>query len=311
MKINKSFFLITFIFLPLVFVACSNNREFVMNKKKPLVLMSDFGLKERFVASMKGVALSVDENLKIYDLTHLIEPFNIWEASNTLAGTVKYWPKGTVFVSVVDPGVGTKRKSVVLKTKTGYYIVSPDNGTLTQVAEQQGIDTIREIDETINRRKNSGASHTFHGRDVYVYTGARLASGVISFEQVGKLLKPEVVKLKLKPASKINDKKIEGVITKVEMPFGNIVTNIPKTLFDELKIKLNSFANVKIIENNKIIFDKNIKYVSSFGFVKEGKPLLYSDSEQWIGLAINNGSFSEFYSILHRTNLKIILTKVN
>ncbi len=298
-----------FYLLLLLFLGCTNNKEFVMNNKKPLVLMTDFGLKERFVASMKGVALSVDENIKIYDLTHLIEPFNIWEASNTLAGTINYWPKGTIFVSVVDPGVGTKRKSVVLKTKTGYYIVSPDNGTLTQVAKEQGIKAVREIDETINRRKNSEESHTFHGRDVYVYTGARLAAGVIKFDEVGKLLKPEVVKLKIKKAEKINDKSVVGKITKVELPFGNIVTNIPKSLFDKLNIKLNDFVNVKISDDKKIIMDKNIKYVSSFGFVHKGMPLLYSDSEQWMGLAVNNGSFAKAYSITSVNNLEIKLTK--
>ena len=298
-----------FYILLLLFLGCTNNKEFVMNNKKPLVLMTDFGLKERFVASMKGVALSVDENIKIYDLTHLIEPFNIWEASNTLAGTIEYWPKGTVFVAVVDPGVGTKRKSVVLKTKTGYYIVSPDNGTLTQVAEEQGIEAIREIDEKINRRKNSEESHTFHGRDVYVYTGARLAAGVITFNEVGKLLKPEVVQLKQKQAEKINDKSIVGKITKVESPFGNIVTNIPKSLFDKLDVKLNKFVNVKIVNDQQTILDKDIKYVSSFGFVQKGMPLLYSDSEQWIGLAVNNGSFAKAYSINSVNNLKIKLTK--
>ena len=136
------------------------------NTKKILVLMSDFGLSERFVASMKGVVVSVDENIKIYDLTHSIEPYNIWEASQTLAGTIKFWPEGTVFVSVVDPGVGTDRKSVVLKTNSGHFIVTPDNGTLTFVVDQYGIAGLRKIDESINRLPGSEDSHTFHGRDV-------------------------------------------------------------------------------------------------------------------------------------------------
>ena len=291
-------------------LSCFNRNEVIMNKKKPLVLMSDFGLKERFVASMKGVALSVDEDLKIYDLTHLIEPYNIWEASNTLANTIAYWPKGSVFVSVVDPGVGTKRKSVVLKTKTGYYIVTPDNGTLAQVAEQQGIDEIREIDESINRRKNSQESHTFHGRDVYAFTGARLAAKVITYEEVGPLLKPDVVKLQNKAAEKISDNLILGTIKKVELPFGNIVTNIPRVLFEKFNLNFNDTLNVKIYKNKEPIFDKNIKYVSSFGFVKMGMPLLYSDSQQWIGLAINNGDFSKTFSINAGASWQIKLVKL-
>jgi hypothetical protein len=99
----------------------------------PLVLQSDFGVKDSAVASMKGVAVSVSRDLDIYDLTHEVPTYNIWEASLRLAQAAEYWPKGTVFVSVVDPGVGTQRKSVVLETKSGHYFVSPDNGSLTAV----------------------------------------------------------------------------------------------------------------------------------------------------------------------------------
>ena len=139
----------------------------------PLVFQSDFGEKDGAVAAMRGVAVSVSPSLRLYDLTHQIPTFNIWEASLRLIQTVEYWPEGTVFVSVVDPGVGTNRKSVVLKTKTDHYIVTPDNGTLTFVAEQLGIAELREIDEAVNRLASSEESYTFHGRDVYAYTGAR------------------------------------------------------------------------------------------------------------------------------------------
>jgi S-adenosylmethionine hydrolase len=95
---------------------------------------------------MKGVASSVDASLKLYDLTHDIPAYNIWEAAYRLDQTVIYWPTGTVFVSVVDPGVGTTRKSVVVKTKSGHYIVTPVNGTITLIAQSLGIDSIRVID---------------------------------------------------------------------------------------------------------------------------------------------------------------------
>ncbi|MBB5394445.1 S-adenosyl-l-methionine hydroxide adenosyltransferase family protein [Mucilaginibacter sp. AK015] len=158
-----------------------------------VVYQSDFGLKDGAVSEMKGVAIGVSPDLKLYDLTHEIPNYNIWEASYRLFQTISYWPKGTVFVSVVDPGVGTSRKSVVLKTNTGHFIVTPDNGTLTLVAETYGIAAVREIDETKNRRPASGNSFTFHGRDVYSYTAARLAAGVITFEQVGPELPKQVV----------------------------------------------------------------------------------------------------------------------
>ncbi|HOO65003.1 MAG TPA: SAM-dependent chlorinase/fluorinase, partial [Synergistaceae bacterium] len=148
-------------------------------------MQTDFGLLDGAVCTMKGVAFGVDPNLHIFDLTHEIPAFSIWEAAQRLEQTASYWPGGTVFVSVVDPGVGTDRKSVVVKTKTGHFFVTPDNGTLTFVAESLGIEAVREIDEKVNRLGGSEESHTFHGRDVYAYTGARLASGTISFAEVG------------------------------------------------------------------------------------------------------------------------------
>src|ERR1700727_77148 len=126
---------------------------FILAQNKIVVFQSDFGLKDGAVSAMKGVAMGVSPDLKLFDLTHEIPAYNIWEAAYRLQQTVPYWPTGTVFVSVVDPGVGTERKSVVLKTKTGQYIVTPDNGTLTLVAESLGIDSIRGTDESVNRRR--------------------------------------------------------------------------------------------------------------------------------------------------------------
>src|SRR5699024_317584 len=103
------------------------------------------------VSAMYGVALTVDPTLPIYNLTHEIPQFNIWEGSYRLYQTISYWPQETVFISVVDPGVGTNRLSVVAKTKDNQYIVTPDNGTLTHIHQHIGIEEIREIDETFNR----------------------------------------------------------------------------------------------------------------------------------------------------------------
>src|SRR5215471_10843228 len=132
--------------ITIVISACQHKRGVV-------VFQSDFGMKDGAVSAMKGVATEVNDELKLYDLTHEIPAYNIWEAAYRLQQAAPYWPRGTVFVSVVDPGVGTTRKSVVMKSKTGQYFVTPDNGTLTLVAEQLGIEEVREIDESVNRRK--------------------------------------------------------------------------------------------------------------------------------------------------------------
>lgn len=151
--------------------------------KKLLVFQSDFGLVDGAVAAMYGVANTVDDSLKIQDLTHDIPPYSIWDASNRLFQTIEYWPEGTVFVSVVDPGVGSNRRSIVAKTRDGKYVVTPENGTLTHIKKYLSLKEVREIDETIHRRENTGYSYTFHGRDVYANTGVKLAAGKISFEQ--------------------------------------------------------------------------------------------------------------------------------
>src|SRR5690625_5853662 len=158
---------------------------------KNLVIQTDFGLSDGAVSAMYGVAISVDPTLRIFDLTHDIPQYNIWEASYRLYQTITYGPAGTVFISVVDPGVGSDRLSVVVKTADDQYIVTPDNGTLTHIKQNIGIKEARIIDESVNRLPRSGESYTFHGRDVYAYTGARLAANVISFEEVGPILRSE------------------------------------------------------------------------------------------------------------------------
>ncbi len=195
---------------------------------RALVLQSDFGLSDGAVSAMYGVANSVQHDLRIFDLTHDIPPFNIWEASYRLLQTVSYWPKGTVFVSVVDPGVGSDRKSIIVKTTGEHYIITPDNGTITHMLNV--IEEVRLLDETKNRLPNSGELYTFHGRDIYAYTGARLASGQISFEDIGPSAKKEtVVALPVAKAS-LDNKKLNGIIEIHDNRFGNIWTNIPSSL---------------------------------------------------------------------------------
>ncbi len=261
-----------------------------------VVFQSDFGLKDGAVSEMKGVAMGVSPDLKLYDITHEIPAYNIWEAAYRLQQTVSYWPAGTVFVSVVDPGVGTNRKSVVLKTKSGHFIVTPDNGTLTLVAESLGIDSIREIDETVNRRKGSQESYTFHGRDVYAYTGARLAAGIISFEQVGKLLPDSVVSIPYQKAE-INDKKLKGNISILDIQYGNVWTNIPANMFNKIQAKFGDMLHIVIFNKSKKVYDGNMPYSETFGDVAIGKSLAYLNSLLQLSFALNQGTFANTYHI--------------
>jgi S-adenosylmethionine hydrolase len=261
-----------------------------------LVLQSDFGLLDGAVASMKGVAVGVSPDIHIYDLTHHIEPFNIWQGALRLVQTAEYWPAGTVFVSVVDPGVGTDRKSIVLRTKSGHYFVTPDNGTLTFVAPRLGIDAVREIDEAVNRRKNSEKSFTFHGRDVYAYTAARLAAGVIGFEQVGRELPAEVVTIPHQ-AARFEDGVVYGNIQTDDGNYGNIWTNVDRATFDRLQVRRGEPVQVRILEGDREVLKLAVPYAATFGEVAVGEPLLYLNSLESVSLAINQKSFAREYGV--------------
>ena len=267
------------------------------NAQNALVFVTDFGLEEPAVSSMKGVAYGVSADLRMFDITHEIPKFNIWEAAYRLDQTANYWPKGTVFVSVVDPGVGTDRKSVVLKTKSGQYFVSPDNGSLTLVAQSHGIAELREIDESINRLKGSERSHTFHGRDVYAYTGARIAAGVISFEDVGPRLESKVVSIPYENPE-ITAGRITGHVPILDTHYGNVWTNIGVDLFDQLGLEVGDVAWVKISNPNGVLFHQQVRFVSSFGGVKLGEPALYINDILNMGIAINQGDFAAHYGVI-------------
>ena len=262
------------------------------SQNKIVVYQTDFGLKDGAVSEMKGVAMGVASDLKLFDLTHEIPAYDIWAGAYRLQQTVPYWPAGTVFVSVVDPGVGTARKSVVLKTRTGVFIVTPDNGTLTLIAESLGIDAIREIDESVNRRPDSRKSYTFHGRDVYSYTGARLAAGVISFEQVGPLLpKQEVVSIPYQKAE-LKGSAIAGTIPVLDVQYGNVWTNIPGDMFQQLHVALGEMLQVRILHQGKEVYKGEMPYTSTFGAVPQGKPLAYLNSLLQLAFALNQGDFA-------------------
>jgi S-adenosylmethionine hydrolase len=275
---------------------------------RALVFQSDFGVLDNAVATMKGVAFGISPGLPIYDLTHEITAYNIWEGAYRLEQTASYWPSGTVFVSVVDPGVGTDRKSVVLRTRSGHYFVTPDNGTLTLVSRSLGIDAVREIDEAVNRRLDSDRSYTFHGRDVYAYTGAKLAAGVISFEEVGPELPAEVVTLPEPPAEAVNGA-VRGYVPVLDVRYGNVWTNIDRETFAALGASIGDRLQVRVVRadadsgglgeeiRGRVVFQDPVPFVQTFGDVPVGDPLLYFNSLERLALAINMDSFAGTYGI--------------
>jgi S-adenosylmethionine hydrolase len=265
--------------------------------KKPLVFQSDFGRVDGAVSAMYGVAYGVDASLLISDLTHEITPYDIWEASYRLIQTVGYWPEGSVFVSVVDPGVGSARRSIAVRTQKGQYIITPDNGTLTHIKRMMGIAEARIIDETTNRLAGSGKSYTFHGRDIYAYTGARLASGVITFEQVGPAVDPDSVKELAIVEAAADADSVCGTIDVLDVRFGSLWTNIPRELFEQLGVGYGDRVEISIKNDTRTVYKNFLVYAKSFADVFVGEPLVYVNSLDCMAVAINQGSFARAYNI--------------
>lgn len=264
---------------------------------KPLVIMSDFGLADGAVSAMYGVAYSVCEQLSISSLTHEIPQYNAWEASYRLIQTVGYWPKGTVFVSVVDPGVGSTRRSIAAETRAGQYIITPDNGTLTHIKRISGIVAAREIDERVNRLPGSGESYTFHGRDIYAYTGARLAAGIIDFAGVGPEVDPaSVVELPMDEPG-FDEGWIRGDIDVLDVRFGSLWTSIPRELFLKLGVKHGDFVEIKIMNGARLVYRNSLIYARSFADAFVGEPLVYVNSLDRMAVAINQGDFARAYNV--------------
>ena len=263
--------------------------------RAPLVILTDFGTQDGAVSAMKGVAYSVSPDLLISDLSH--ENPSIFDGAYRLFQTEQFWPQGTVFVAVVDPGVGTQRLSVVLKTRTGRFFVGPNNGLLSLVAERDGIDGLRQIDESVNRRPGSDDSHTFHGRDVFAYTGARLAAGVISFEQVGPSLSPQALISIAYRKPQRTGPTVSGIIPVLDVQFGNVWTNIPKPLFDELHVALGTALHVRIFHDGKLVDETLAPYQRTFGEVPVGKPLVYINSLMNVAVALNLQNYAAAHKI--------------
>lgn len=278
--------------------------------RKHLVLQSDFGLDDGAVAAMYGVAYSVAPNITISNLTHGINPYDIFDGSYRLIQTVNYWPKGTVFVSVVDPGVGTDRQSVVAKLNSGHYIVTPNNGTLSHVNKYIGLESLKEIDEAVNRLAHSEESHTFHGRDIYVYNGALLAKDETYYDQLKAIPLNSLESLELLDPNSDGQTRIEGVIDIFDIRFGSLWTNIPARLLKELSIQSGDQVKVTIEHDGVQRYQNYMRFGHSFADVQVGEPIAYINSLLHLGIALNQESFSETYNIGRGNDWLILIEQV-
>ena len=255
--------------------------------KRAVVLQTDFGEGNVSVSTMKGVCRIVDPTLEVFDSTHSVRPFDVLKASDALFYVIPFWPAGTVFVSVVDPGVGTSRKSCVALLENGSYVVTPDNGTLTYIKDRLGIKQVRQIDETTNRYPTTRDVHIFHGRDVYAYTAARLAGGVIDYEGVG----PEYPVSQIVEAPYVKPRKLPdgvyGMIADSSTHFGLVTTNIPFRWLAECGMEYGDNVKIRIEHAGGCVLEEIVPIAKSFGFVPEGSDLVYNSETSMIEVATN------------------------
>lgn len=279
--------------------------------KKLLVFQTDFTYKEGAVAAMYGVVKSVDSDIEIITATHEIPQYDTYSASYRLYQYIDFWPKGTIFVSVVDPGVGTSRRACVARTKNDYYIVTPDNGSLSHVDKYFGIEEVRQINETINRlhREDNGAVSIFHGRDLFGYCAARLASGIISYEEVGEEYDvSKIVRHELKEAQ-IFDDRIEGTFEINDPNFGNIWTNILLKDFLSFGFKMGDSIHTIVYKNDEVIFDDVIPYYDSFGKAKDHSVMIYNNEINKMGLAEVVGNLCADYGFGFGPEYKVVFKR--
>ena len=255
-----------------------------------VVFMTDFSTADDSVAICKGVMYSITPELRIVDLSHQVTPFSISDGARFLFGATPYYPAGTVFVAVVDPGVGSTRKAVVVKSRRGQYFVLPDNGLMTLVQDRDGIEGAREI---TNQSWMVGValSSTFHGRDIFSPVGAHLARGEDWTQAGPELPVKDLVRLNIK-AARLDDRGLSGEVIATDGPFGNLVTNIYGSEFLKLGYERGQKVRFTIGQT-----EMTIPFVRTFNDVPLKKPLMYIDSRGHLGLAVNQGSFAATYKI--------------
>jgi len=261
-----------------------------------IVFMTDYGTLDDSVAICKGVMLSIAPDARIIDLTHQVTAYSVADGARFLARAAQYYPANTIFVGVVDPGVGTARRSIIARSRRGHFFVVPDNGLLTLIQDRDGIDSAREITNPAWMLPGPHSA-TFHGRDIFSPAAAHLARGD-DWASAGLVL-PQLVRMAVSSAA-VDSGGINGHVVALDGPFGNLITDIKSDRFRLLGYQLGDKVTLKLGEKTL-----TVPYVSTFGDVPKGQPLLYIDSSNLVSLAVNQGNFAQSYSIVPPTTLML------
>jgi S-adenosylmethionine hydrolase len=263
-------------------------------KRKPLItLLSDFGLRDPYVAEMKAVILSICPDASIVDVSHEIDKYDMRMGAYTLARAAPYFPKGTIHVAIVDPSVGTERRPMIVETKRSFY-VGPDNGLLMLSAQKEGIVHVYEV--TNRKYMLKTVSKTFHGRDVFSPAAAHLAKGVQASDfgpEVSNPIVPSFAQLLTL------DREIRGEVIHID-GFGNIVTNVTEERLKAMGIREGVQLSVTLKDDDVLA-----KLCSAYGDVPADSPLTVIGSDGFLEVAVNRGNAAQTFET--KTGDRVIL----
>ena len=265
---------------------------------KVIGFMTDFDVKDDAVGICKAVMDGVAPGVRVLDITHQSEPYNIAMGARFLAGSAPYFAKDAVFVVVIDPGVGSTRKAIIARSRVGQTFVLPDNGLLTLVQDRDGIVEAHEI---TNRAWmiGSGISSTFHGRDIFSPAAAHAARGDNIAEAGPAVDITKLVRLDIHDAT-IDEAVLHGQVIGTDGPYGNLVLNVPAETFTKLGYKLGDWVPITL-DGKSYAFP----FVKTFSDVPVGKDLFYIDSRGRLSIGINQRNFSETYKVGEGAELTI------
>ena len=264
-----------------------------------IVCMTDYGTHGFYVGALHGAIYQVCPSARIETITNEIAEFDIQEGAYTLLQASREYPAGSIFIASVDPGVGTVRKAILVRTRNGYYFVGPDNGILTMVMEEFGVDWVRSV-ENPKVMRQAGVSHTFHGRDVFGPAAASLAGGVPP-EDFGPLLQ-STVRLALTPVKATPDE-ISGGVVMVDH-YGGLITNIPARLMDQAGLRIGQTLSLRLGDR-----ELAMPFTATYGDVPQGKPLGLISSAGYLELAVNMGNMANYAGAGRNTPVRIALKK--
>ncbi len=269
------------------------------SSRTPVIgFITDFDVRDDAIGICKAVMVGIAPDVRIIDITHQVTPFDIAEGARFIAGSAPYFPRDAVIVGVIDPGVGSARKAIIAKSKTGQFFVVPDNGLLTLVQDRDGIEAAREITNP-EWMIGSKLSSTFHGRDIFSPAGAHLARGDDWTRAGPELDVSKLVRLDIHYAT-IDDKGMHAQVLGTDGPFGNLVLNVPADTFAKLGYQLGDTVPITL-DGRDYAFPFN----KTFGDVPVGKPLFYIDSRGRLSLGINQRNFFETYKVPEHADLFI------